>query len=214
MTYRYDNIREGIVGQNPAAAERASLSERFASWLGRKTAFRRVRKTHSNRRRFVTPLSLVQWGEFRALHYVICHTAMRSTSRRPLLGDSTAAGSKPQWTRQCSAAGIAAGAEPVPVGRLDQLAIGRVVGVGQQVAGASPAADVVGGIGPGGAGQLALAARENPGRSARPSAGTGASSGSACAELLVDLVAGHEDLLGARRDRPRRPPRSRRPARS
>ena len=28
LTYRYDNIREGIVGRNPAVAERAGLADR------------------------------------------------------------------------------------------------------------------------------------------------------------------------------------------
>ncbi len=45
LTYRYDNIRDGIVGRNPAA-ERAGLGARLAAWLQRKMAFRRVRETH------------------------------------------------------------------------------------------------------------------------------------------------------------------------
>ena len=99
------------------------------------------------------------------------------------------------------AARIAAGPQPVPVGRVDQLAVGRVVGVAEQIAGAAPAADVVGRDWP----RRRRAARAGrggtPGRSARPSAGTAASSCSGGAELLVDFVAGHEDPLGRPADR-------------
>ncbi|HUT37512.1 MAG TPA: radical SAM protein [Planctomycetota bacterium] len=33
LTYRYDNLREGVVGRNPAAAPTPSLRERLARWL-------------------------------------------------------------------------------------------------------------------------------------------------------------------------------------
>ena len=88
------------------------------------------------------------------------------------------------------------------------------MGVGDQIAGALPAADVAGGIGPGGAGQLALAAeklqvdRRGQQPVARPAAAR------ACAELGMHLAAGHEYLAGAGRVASVGRPGSRRPARS
>ena len=74
------------------------------------------------------------------------------------------------------AARIAAGAELAPVGRVDQLAVGLVMGVAEQIAGAAPAADVVGRVRPGGARQFPLRRGETPCRSARPSAGSASAS--------------------------------------
>ena len=129
--------------------------------------------------------------------YDNCQAAILKTSvRRPLM-PSTAAGSKPQWTMQCSQRGSLPLAQLVPIGQLDQIAIGLVVRVGDQIAGAFPAAQVAGRIGPGGAAQVPFAAEELQvyRRGVQAKAGQ---QFFGLAKFLMHVVAGHENLGSSR----------------
>ena len=112
------------------------------------------------------------------------------------------------------AARIAAGAEPAPVGR-SRPARGRCRN-GRRPAdsrGRASRGRCRSGS-PRRHSPIRAGRAETPCRSARPSAGTARNERPGGAELLVHLVARHEDAPARPADRPRTPPRSRRPAKS
>ena len=95
-----------------------------------------------------------------AVSYLICQTAMRRMSRIRLLAAKHGGGLETAVHQAIFAARVVARAKAVPIGYVDELAVGEVMGVAAQIARAAPAADVESRIGPGRALQFAPAAEK------------------------------------------------------
>ena len=94
------------------------------------------------------------------IYYLICQTAMRRMSQQSFVGRKHGGRLKTAVDQAILAAGVIARAKTVPIGYIDQLAVGEVMCVAAEIAWAAPTADVVSRIGPGRALQFAPAAEK------------------------------------------------------